>query len=63
MICYKDMTFCTFYKDCVKKGGCPRLLTPEVIALAEKWWGNSKAGFSVPICQFVKKPDCWEGVK
>ena len=51
---YRDMTFCTFYKDCAKADKCHRPLTPEVIADAEKWMEN------VPICCFAEKPSCHE---
>ena len=49
MICYKDMTFCSYYKECERKD-CVRALTPEVVQAAEK--------FGLPICQFAEKPDC-----
>jgi len=50
MICYKDMTFCSYYNGCDEED-CDRKLTPEVEAAAEK--------FGLPICQFLNKPDCW----
>ncbi len=53
MICYKDMTFCTFYKDCKLQDECHRPLTPEVITQAEKWMENA------PVSMFTNKPDCW----
>ena len=55
MICYKDMTFCSFYKECSKGKDCSRALTEEVIKDAQEWWGNPEA----PICQFMEKPDCF----
>jgi len=30
MFCYRDMTFCTYYKDCDDEKDCHRKLTPEV---------------------------------
>ena len=57
MICYKDMTFCPFFKDCGVEG-CDRCLTDEVREMADKWWGKGKD--EAPISQFVSKPDCWE---
>jgi hypothetical protein len=51
---YRDMTFCTFYKDCANASTCHRPLTDEVIERAKKWWG----GDDVPICQYCNKPDC-----
>ena len=55
MLCYRDMTFCTFYEDCKQAEKCPRPLTPEVIKQAAEWWGRDDA----PIAQFVDKPNCW----
>lgn len=52
MICYKDMTFCTFYEDCEYGDKCLRALTDEVKADAERWMKDA------PICCFVDKPDC-----
>ncbi len=51
MMCYKDMTFCTF-GQCAKRGECPTFLTEEMKKDAEQYpWG---------ICTFVDKPDCFE---
>ena len=57
MICYRDMCFCTYYKDCARKDECPRPLTPEVQAQAEKWMKNA------PIDRFSEKPECFEEMK
>lgn len=63
MLCYKDMTFCSFHDKCkespINNGKCPRALTKEVLDGAEKWWGKTGA----PICAFSKKPDCFRLVK
>ncbi len=56
MICYKDRTFCSHYRDCAAAGTCPRPLTPEVQADAEKWWRDCEGG--PPIATFVDKPPC-----
>ena len=56
MICYRDMTFCPFYTDCVRAKDCARPLTPEVIAAANKWWEGIDS--EVPIAVFVDKPGC-----
>lgn len=58
MICYKDTTFCDFYMECKKGDTCPRSLTPEVRAAAEKWWGSNGA----PISKFTHNPSCFEDV-
>lgn len=56
MMCFKDMTFCPFWRDCANAEGCDRKLTPQVYEAAERWWGGPEA----PICEFVEKPDCHE---
>lgn len=53
MICYKDMTFCSYYKKCNDAKNCDRKLTPEVIKAAEEWMKDP------PICQFAEKPTCF----
>lgn len=56
MICYRDMTFCEFYKDCADADECHRPLTDEVKRLADQWWGKEEGG--APIAVFVEKPSC-----
>lgn len=53
MLCYKDMTFCSYYVGCAKGAECPRALTKEVIAKAEQWMADP------PICQFAQIPECF----
>ena len=56
MICFRDKTFCTFYKECTKGQLCDRALTPDVIKQAHEWWGGEDA----PICEFVGiPPECF----
>jgi len=50
MISYKDMTFCSHYKDCIHQDECHRPLTEKVLKDAEE--------FGLPICTFIGKPDC-----
>lgn len=50
MICYKDMTFCSFYADCKKAYDCNRPITPHVEEAARS--------MGLPIAQFAEKPDC-----
>ena len=57
MMCYRDRTFCDFYKECADGKSCDRALTPEVQEGADKWWGKDGA----PICIFVNKPECFKG--
>ena len=58
MICYRDMTFCTFHEDCARAAECHRPLTDDVKAKAEKWWGGEGA----PIAMFAQKPECHRDV-
>ena len=50
MICYKDMTFCPFHKDCETGKVCDRALTDKVQADAD--------AFGLPIAQFIERPEC-----
>lgn len=59
MMCYRDMTFCTFYKTCAKAKRCHRPLTPQVKAQAANWWGSDDA----PIAVFGEKPQCYEEIE
>lgn len=52
MICYRDMTFCPFFRDCNKANECHRPLTEEV-----KLDAQAKG---LPIAQFSAKPSCHE---
>ena len=56
MICYRDMTFCTFYEGC-GADRCDRALTPEVQEQADRWWGKEGGA---PICVFGEKPECYK---
>lgn len=62
MICYKDMTFCTYHRTCIHGKGCDRALTKQVWTDAQDWWTNfmrdlRKHG-DAPICQYAEKPEC-----
>lgn len=50
MMCYKDMTFCTFYKDCKHASKCFRPLTPEVERRA--------MASEMPIARYSAQPSC-----
>lgn len=56
MICYRDKTFCTYYKQCkvYLDEGCHRALTDEVKRKAEEWMKDPS------ICTFVSPPYCYE---
>ena len=53
MICYRDMTFCGYYRDCSKASECNRPLTDDVIAGCISWCGSSNG-----IAQWAERPDC-----
>ena len=61
MMCYKDMTFCTF-DDCAHFGvDCPRSLTDEEKKRAGDWWGKwSIDKKNAPICVFLERPKCFK---
>lgn len=60
MMCFRDMTFCEFYKDCAKANECHRPLTPKVKKDAEKWAFKFFKDGMAPIAVFLDKPDCHE---
>lgn len=51
MICYKDRTFCPFYKTCKSGNDCERALTDQIIAEAVR--------FDMLISRFSEKPECY----
>jgi hypothetical protein len=55
MICYKDMTFCSFV-SCDDHVSCPIFLSQEMYQDAMKWWGDENP----PICIMVDKPGCYK---
>lgn len=55
MICYKDKTFCSFFKECSKGHDCHRALTIDVI--------NNALKSNLPVCEFSNKPDCFIDIK
>jgi len=57
-ICYKDMTYCPYWKTCKDGKGCNRALTKEVVAGAKRWMPDiDPPGL---IAMFYMKPDCYE---
>lgn len=56
MICYRDMTFCDYHKDCKDGKDCHAALTEKVYQEAKQWFGKDGA----PICRFTEHPDCFE---
>lgn len=55
-MCYRDTEFCPG-NGCSKFKTCPRALTEEVIAGAERWWGGPDAPISV--MEDPEKLPCW----
>jgi hypothetical protein len=52
VICYRDMTFCGYWRHCRKSlGSCGRELTDRVIADAKE--------FGLPVAQFAERPECF----
>lgn len=58
MLCYRDMTFCTFYKKCKNGKTCVRSLKQKIQKSADEWWGKGEG--QAPICVFSNKPKCFE---
>lgn len=56
MICYRDKTFCPFYKECKKGEDCPDALTEKIERGAKEWWWKED---EPPIAQWAEKPECF----
>jgi ribosome-associated protein YbcJ (S4-like RNA binding protein) len=52
MMCYRDMTFCPYWKSCKDGKNCPRALTAEVEESANKT--------GLLIDQWCEKPECFK---
>ncbi len=52
-LCYKDMTFCPFYRSCADGDHCYRALTETIKAEAEIC--------GLPISQYMDRPPCYKG--
>lgn len=55
MRCYKDKTWCPYYKTCKHGKTCLRALTPKIIKEAITWWGSDEA----PVSVYLNKPECY----
>lgn len=51
MLCYKDQTFCSYYKQCQDGETCHRALIDSVIKQANN--------ADIPISQFGNEPVCF----
>jgi hypothetical protein len=58
MLCYRDITFCSYYNKCDKQGTCGRELTPQVERDADEWWGSPGA----PISKYSCQPECFKEI-
>ncbi len=54
MLCYKDMTFCEFDKECANGSCCDRALTPKIVHDADD--------FGLPVCLYANKPECFKDI-
>ena len=61
MICYKDKTFCSFYKECRFGKNCDIALNDYVLELATKW-SKQFHPTDVLVSQYVSIPDCFEKI-
>lgn len=52
MLCYRDMTFCPFWRECEDGNDCGRAWTSDVQEKARA------AG--LPSCQFSSRPECFK---
>lgn len=55
MLCYRDKTYCTFWRKCKHGSNCHRKLDKGVAISAKK--------VNMPICRFIDKPDCFVNAK
>lgn len=58
MICYKDKTFCNFYKECKIGKNCARAFT-DIVEEKAKIWSKTYTPDEMLVCFFVDKPDCF----
>lgn len=52
MICYADMTFCKYWKECRDGEQCHRALTDDV--------NNAASTEGLGVCVFMEHPECYE---
>lgn len=53
MMCYRDMTFCPYWRECQKGEKCKRALTPDV---------EFEAGrLPIRIAKYLDTPTCFSG--
>lgn len=56
MICYRDMTFCSYWRKCLHGDeACGRILDKSVL--------HSARALGLPICRFDGKPGCFEALE
>jgi hypothetical protein len=52
-MCYKDKTFCDFWRTCLTGNQCDRAFTPQVMKRVEEWMPNP------PISRYTDYPQCY----
>ena len=55
MLCYRDRTYCPFWRECRDGETCPRALTCVVRIEADM--------VRLPICQWIERPECYKEKK
>lgn len=63
MICFHDVTFCPFHKECAKGASCKYALTDTVLEEADAWFAswskNPDLEEQAPIMQYSGTPVCF----
>jgi hypothetical protein len=54
MMCYRDMTFCPFWQECIRGHNCERALTKTV--------EHRAALAKLEICRWTEKPECFKEI-
>ena len=54
MMCYRDRTYCGYWRECANGRICAAALTSEVMDMAERE--------GLPICQYAERPECFSYV-
>lgn len=51
MLCYRDRTFCPYYRECAKGSDCTAALTPEIEEAARR--------SGLLLASFLERPECF----
>lgn len=55
MLCYRDMTFCPYWKTCKDGMNCFRKADKKLATKAKE--------FGLPLCLWATKPECYIKIK